>query len=118
MLRVSTIEDRISEVQAQVCKPLLSFEKYTTKGGATVLYGDKGYIFHKGPTVTEKIDAWEKLMRCHCLEIQNRGVAGLEPGTIRTMLSCSQAPKSRMFVCPKGLGKPPTFPGRDKDLYV
>ena len=29
---------------AGVCKPLLSVGEYTTMGGVTVLYGDKGYI--------------------------------------------------------------------------
>ena len=38
---------KIRGVQAPVCKPLLSVGEYTTKGGVTVLYGDKGYMFHK-----------------------------------------------------------------------
>ena len=42
---------RIRSVQAPVCKPLLSVGEYTTKGGVTVLYGDKGYMFHKGSNV-------------------------------------------------------------------
>ena len=96
---------KVRGVQAPVCKPLLSVGEYTTMGGVTVLYGDKGYMFHKGSNVAKKIDAWiqkelrdsqyrgctvaykennvynvhEKktiLMRCHCLEIQNREVAG------------------------------------------
>ena len=33
---------RVRGVQAPVCKPLLSYGEYTTKGGVTVLYGDKG----------------------------------------------------------------------------
>ena len=45
-------------VQAPVCKPLLSVGEYTTMGGVTVLYGDKGYLFHKGSNVAKKIDAW------------------------------------------------------------
>ena len=49
---------RIRGVQAPVCKPLLSVGEYTTKGGVTVLYGNKGYTFHKGSTVAKKIDAW------------------------------------------------------------
>ena len=49
---------RIRGVQALVCKPLLSVGEYTTKGGVTVLYGNKGYMFHKGSTVAKKIDAW------------------------------------------------------------
>ena len=49
---------RIRGVQAPVCKPLLSVGEYTTKGGVTVLYGDKGYMFHKGSNVAKKIDAW------------------------------------------------------------
>ena len=32
--------------------------------GVTVLYGDKGYMFHKGPDVAKNIDAWiQKEMR-------------------------------------------------------
>ena len=38
---------RVRGVQGPVCKPLLSVGEYTTKGGVTVLYGDKGYMFHK-----------------------------------------------------------------------
>ena len=49
---------RIRGVQAPVCKPLLSVGEYTTKGGVTVLYGDKGYMFHKGSNVAKKMDAW------------------------------------------------------------
>ena len=45
-------------MQAPVCKPLLSVGEYTTKGGVTVLYGNKGYMFHEGSTVAKKIDAW------------------------------------------------------------
>ena len=36
----------------------LSVGEYTTTGGATVLYGDKCYMFHKGSNVAKKIDAW------------------------------------------------------------
>ena len=39
---------RVRGVQAPVCKPLLSVGEYTTMGGVTVLYGDKGYMFHRG----------------------------------------------------------------------
>ena len=49
---------RVRGVQALVCKPLLSVGEYTTTGGVTVLYGDKGYMFHKGSNVAKKIDAW------------------------------------------------------------
>ena len=49
---------RVRGVQAPVCKPLLSVGEYTTMGGATLLYGDKGYMFHKGSNVAKKIDAW------------------------------------------------------------
>ena len=45
-------------VQAPVCKPLLSVGEYTTKGGVTVLYVDKGYMFHKGSNVAKKMDVW------------------------------------------------------------
>ena len=49
---------RVRGVQAPVCKPLLSVGEYTTMGGVTVLYGDKGYMFHKGSNVAKKIDIW------------------------------------------------------------
>ena len=42
---------RIHGVEAPVCKPLLSVGEYTTKGGVTVLYGNKGNMFHKALTV-------------------------------------------------------------------
>ena len=55
---------RVRGVQAPVCKPLLSVGEYTTMGGVTVLYGDKGYLFHRGSNVAKKIDAWtQKEMR-------------------------------------------------------
>ena len=55
---------RVRGVQAPVCKPLLSVGEYTTMGGVTVLYGDRGYMFHKGSNVAKKIDAWiQKEMR-------------------------------------------------------
>ena len=41
-----------------MCKPLLSVGEYTTKGGVTLLYGDKVCTFHKGSNVAKKIDAW------------------------------------------------------------
>ena len=51
-------------MQAPVCKPLLSVGEYTTIGGVIVLYGDKGYMFHKGSNVAKNIDAWiQKEMR-------------------------------------------------------
>ena len=49
---------KVRGVQAPVCKPLLSVGEYTTMGGVTVLYGDKGYMFHKGSNIAKKIDAW------------------------------------------------------------
>ena len=49
---------RVRGVQAPVCKPLLSVGEYTTMGGVTVSYGDKGYTIHKGSNVAKKIDAW------------------------------------------------------------
>ena len=49
MLWVATIGDPISEFEV--------FE-YTTMGGVTVLYGDRGYMFHKGSNVAKKIYAW------------------------------------------------------------
>ena len=54
---------KIRGVQAPVCKPLLSVGEYTT-GGVIVLYGDKGFLFHKVSNVAKKIDAWiEKELR-------------------------------------------------------
>ena len=49
---------RVRCVQAPVFKPLLSVGEYTTTGGVTVLYGGKGYMFHKCSNVAKKIDAW------------------------------------------------------------
>ena len=46
-----------------------------------------------------------------------QGLAEL-PGAITTVLSRSQAPMRRMFVDPKGLGKPPVFSGREEHFYV
>ena len=61
---------RVRGVQAPLCKPLLSVGEYTTKGGVTVLYVDKGYVFHKGSNVAMKSDAWiQKELR----DSQNRG---------------------------------------------
>ena len=56
-LKVATIgvHLRVRGVQAPVCKPLLSVGEYTTMGGVTVLYGDKGYMFHKGSNVAKNI---------------------------------------------------------------
>ena len=45
---------RVRGVQAPVCKPL-SVGEYTTMGGVSVLYGDKGYMFHKGSNVAKKL---------------------------------------------------------------
>ena len=36
--------------QGPVCKPLVSQGERTTMGRAAVMYGDKGYLFHKGRT--------------------------------------------------------------------
>ena len=41
-----------------VASDLLCVGEYTTMGGVTVLYGDKGYMFHKGSSVAKKVDAW------------------------------------------------------------
>ena len=49
---------RVRGVQAPVCKPLLSVGEYTTMGGVSVLYCDKGHMFHKGSNVAKNIDAW------------------------------------------------------------
>ena len=57
-LHVEGCDDfRVRGVQAPVCKPLLSVGECTTMGGVTV-YGDKGYMFHRGSNVAKKIDAW------------------------------------------------------------
>ena len=45
-------------------------------GGVTVLYGDKGYMFHKGSNVAKKIDAW--------IQKENEGF------TILRLYSCVQ----------------------------
>ena len=53
---------RVRCEQASVSKP--SVGEYTTIGGVTVLYGDKGFLFHRGSDVAKKIDAWiQKEMR-------------------------------------------------------
>ena len=57
VLRRLGIESQSSRCSSTVCKPLLSVGEYTTTGGVTVLYGDKGYMFHKGSNVAKKIDA-------------------------------------------------------------
>ena len=49
---------RVQGVQAPMCKPLLSVGQYTTMGGVTVLYGDKGYMFHKRSNIAKKFDVW------------------------------------------------------------
>ena len=54
---------RIRGVQALMCKPLLSVGECTTMGGVAVLYGDKGYMFHKGSHVAKKIDICQKELR-------------------------------------------------------
>ena len=61
--------------KAPVCKPLLSVGEYTTIGGVTVLYGDKGYV--KGSIVAKKID--------RCLDPE-----GDEGFTILRLHSCLQ----------------------------
>ena len=54
---------RVRGVQAPVCKPLLSVGEYTTMGGVTVLYGDKGYMFHKGSNVAKNDARIQKELR-------------------------------------------------------
>ena len=49
---------RVRGVQAPKCKPLLSVGEDTTMGGVTVLYGDKGYMFHKGSNVAKKMHSF------------------------------------------------------------
>ena len=46
-----------------------------------------------------------------------QGLAEL-PGAITTVLNRLQALVRRRLVDPKGLGKPPVFPGREEDFYV
>ena len=63
MFKVATTGKSISEfrvrgVQALVCQPLLSVGEYTTIGGVAIMYGDKGYLFHKGSNVAKNIEAW------------------------------------------------------------
>ena len=66
-LKAATIGESISELEvfkALVCKSLLSVGEYTTRGGVTVLYGDKGYMLHKGSNVAKKLYPWiQKEMR-------------------------------------------------------
>ena len=45
-------------VSAIVCKPLLSVDDHTSKGGYAVMHGDEGYLFHKGSPAAEEVDAW------------------------------------------------------------
>ena len=73
-LKVATIGESISEFEVFkrrcLSQPLLSVGDYTTLGGVTVLYGDKGYMFHKGSNVAKKIDAW---IQKETRDSQNRG---------------------------------------------
>ena len=52
------VNPRVRGVQATVCKQLLSVGKHIMMGGVAVMYGDKGYLFHKGSNVAKKIEAW------------------------------------------------------------
>ena len=52
------INPRFRGVQTPVCKQLLSVGEHTTMGGVAVMYGDKGYLFHKGSNVPKKFEAW------------------------------------------------------------
>ena len=65
----------LSAQRLESCEPLLSVGEYTTMGGVTVLYGDKGFLFHKGSNVAKKIDAWIQkderftiLRLCSCVQ--------------------------------------------------
>ena len=49
---------RVRDVQALVCKPLLSVVECKTMGGAAVMYGDTGYLFHQDSKVARKIETW------------------------------------------------------------
>ena len=46
---------RVRGVQAPVGKPLLSVGECTTTGGVIVLYGGRGYMFHKGSMLRRKL---------------------------------------------------------------
>ena len=63
-LRVVTIGVPISGFEVFVCKPLLSVGEYATTGGVTVLYGDKGYMFHKGSNVGDERFTILRLYSC------------------------------------------------------
>ena len=57
MLWVATIGDPISEFEVfkhRCANHCCLFGEYTTKGGVTVLDGDKGYMFHKSSNVAKK----------------------------------------------------------------
>ena len=56
-----------------VCKPLLSVGEYTTMGGVTVLYGDKGYLFHRGRRVDPEVDERFTILRLYsCVQREQR----------------------------------------------
>ena len=91
---------RVRGVQAPVCKPLLSVGEYTTKGGVTVLYGNKGYMFHKSSNVAKKIVAWiQKEMR----DSQNYGctVAYKESNNVYNIYMKSRRNKTDVMPLPE-----------------
>ena len=99
---------RVRGVQATVCQPLLSVGEYTTMGGVTVLYGDKGYMFHKGSNVAKKVDAWiQKEMRdsqdrgCTVVYIENN-VYNIYMKPRETRLMRCHCPRTQTIVPPGG----------------
>ena len=52
--------DRLNGVDAWLIfgTRLESRGEHTTMGAVAVMYGDKGYLFHKSSSVAKKIEAW------------------------------------------------------------
>ena len=48
----------------------MSVGEYATMGGVSILYGHKGYMFHKGSNIAKKIDAW---VQSELRDSQHRG---------------------------------------------
>ena len=146
-LWVATIGDPISgfEVFKHRCaNHCLSVGEYTTKGGVTVLYGDKGYMFHKGsfverfsmPRLHDCLQRKQhvqhlhdreetRLMRYHCLRIQTiapRGVAGrvrtCKIGESRSRRSRRSRRSARSMVTSRGCQIFLLNPVRDRSLNM
>ena len=56
-MHVEGCDDWGSNLRVRGVQALVSVGEFTTMGGVTVLYGDKGYRFHKGSNVAKKTDA-------------------------------------------------------------